>query len=159
MAGYRGNLQKKQLLEIWKQPREEPFYSGFLILGYELPTKVIKKSLSSCALNLPMGGSKDDMIHCLKEGQPCSGGRSLLRSQLGWVNQTQILLSVPVLMLRKHIRHYIFWTRIMKRTVTLKLSELYSLLWTAVVWTYKSWILERDRKWLLRKPLKHVSVF
>lgn len=70
----------------WKfesNPEKNHFCSGFLILGYELPSKVIKKSLSSCALNLPMGGSKDDMIHCLKEGQSCSGGRSLLRSQLG----------------------------------------------------------------------------
>lgn len=29
-----------------------------------------------------MDGSKDDMIHCLKEGQPCNGGGSLRRSRL-----------------------------------------------------------------------------
>ena len=49
------------------------------------------------------------------------------RSQKFWVNHTQILLNVPALMSRKHIRRYIFWTRIIKRMVTLKLSELYSL--------------------------------
>ena len=41
-----------------------------------------------------------------------------------WVNQTQVLLNVPVLMSRKYIRHYIFWTQIMKRTVRLKLNDI-----------------------------------
>ena len=44
-----------------------------------------------------------------------------------WVNQTQILLNVPVFISRKHIRHYIISTRIMKRRVTLKLRDIFSL--------------------------------
>ena len=37
-----------------------------------------KKKLSEAALNLPV----DDMIHCLKERQPCGSGPLLLLSQL-----------------------------------------------------------------------------
>ena len=40
------------------------------------------------------------------------------------VNQTQVLLNLLVLMSRKYIRHYIFWTRILKRTVRLKLNDI-----------------------------------
>ena len=40
------------------------------------------------------------------------------------VNQTQVLLNLLVLMSRKDIRHYIFWTRIMKGTVRLKLNDI-----------------------------------
>ena len=29
-----------------------------------------------------MDGSKDDSIHCFKQGQPCSTGRAILQSQL-----------------------------------------------------------------------------
>ena len=48
----------------------------------ELPTEVIKRSFTSCALNLPVDGSNDDIIHCFKEGQPCSTGRAMLQTQL-----------------------------------------------------------------------------
>ena len=70
----------------------------------ELPTEVIKKSLSRCALN-PANGWQGDMIHCHKEGQPCSSGRSLLRSRF----QSEILsepdsnVRAAVLMSKKHI--------------------------------------------------------
>ena len=40
------------------------------------------------------------------------------------MNQTQVLLNLLVLMSRKYIRHYIFWTRILKRTVRLKLNDI-----------------------------------
>ena len=42
----------------------------------ELPTEVIKRSSTSCALNLPVDGSNINTIHCFKEGQPCSTGRA-----------------------------------------------------------------------------------
>ena len=48
----------------------------------ELPTNVIKNSFTSCTLNLPVDGSKDDAIHCFKEGQPCSNGKAMLHTQL-----------------------------------------------------------------------------
>lgn len=48
----------------------------------ELPTEVIKRSFTSCALNFPVDGSNDDTIHCFKEGQPCSKGRAMLQTQL-----------------------------------------------------------------------------
>ena len=40
----------------------------------ELPTDVIRKSFTSCALSIPVDGSEDDAIHCFKERQPCSIG-------------------------------------------------------------------------------------
>lgn len=48
----------------------------------ELPIEVIKGSFRSCALNLPVDGSCNDVIHCYKDGQPCSTGKAALRSQL-----------------------------------------------------------------------------
>ena len=48
----------------------------------ELPTEVIKRSFTSCALNLPVDGANDDIIHCFKEGQPLSTGRAMLQTQL-----------------------------------------------------------------------------
>ena len=42
-----------------------------------------EKSISDKTLNLPVDGSEDDGIHCLKEGQPSSSGRQMLKSQLG----------------------------------------------------------------------------
>ena len=49
----------------------------------ELPTDIIKKSFTCCALKLQaVDASQDDPIHCLKEGQPCSTGREMLRTQL-----------------------------------------------------------------------------
>ena len=48
---------------------------------------MIKKSFTTCALNLAVDGSKDDTIHCLEEGQPCSSGRPMLQSQLGILSE------------------------------------------------------------------------
>ena len=44
------------------------------------------------------------------------------------VNQTQVLLNLLLLMSRKYIRHYIFWTRIMKGTLKIKI-EWYWFIW------------------------------
>lgn len=41
---------------------------------------------------LPVGGSRDDNIHCLKEGQPlqpCSSGKPMLKSQLGILSEPE----------------------------------------------------------------------
>ena len=37
-----------------------------------------------------MDGSNDDFIHCFKEGQPCSAGRAMLRTQLGILREPEI---------------------------------------------------------------------
>ena len=55
----------------------------------ELPSDVIKKSFTTCALNLPVDGSRDDNIYCLKEGQPCSSGKPMLKSQLGILSEPE----------------------------------------------------------------------
>lgn len=55
----------------------------------ELPTNVIKKSLTSCALNVPVDGSEDDAIHCFKEEQPCSTGLAVLKSQLDILDEPE----------------------------------------------------------------------
>ena len=55
----------------------------------ELSVDIIKKSFISCALNLPIDGSQDDSIHCLKVGQPCSSGREILQSQLDILDEPE----------------------------------------------------------------------
>jgi len=48
----------------------------------ELPTEVTKDSFRSWVLNLPVDDSFNDVIHRFKDGQPCSTGKAMLRSQL-----------------------------------------------------------------------------
>ena len=40
---------------------------------------VIKLSFKSCALNIAIDGSEDELIHCFKENQPCSAGLQRLK--------------------------------------------------------------------------------
>lgn len=47
-----------------------------------LPSEMIKELFTHCALILLMDRSHDNLIHCLKEGQPCFQGRKVLGSQL-----------------------------------------------------------------------------
>ena len=47
-----------------------------------IPTESIKQSFKSCALNINVDGSEDDVIHCFKESQPCEAGREMLKSQI-----------------------------------------------------------------------------
>ena len=35
--------------------------------------------IKSCALNIAIDGSKDELIHCFKENQPCSAGLQRLK--------------------------------------------------------------------------------
>ena len=65
-----------------RAPPRQPILLWILDAWAELPSDVIKRSFTSCALNLPVDGSNDDTIHCFKEGQPCSTGRDMLQTQL-----------------------------------------------------------------------------
>ena len=47
-----------------------------------IPTESIKRSFKSCALNINLDGSEDDVIHCFKESQPSAAGREMLKSQM-----------------------------------------------------------------------------
>ena len=40
---------------------------------------MIKSSFKSCALNIAIDGSEDELIHCFKENQPCSAGLQRLK--------------------------------------------------------------------------------
>ena len=42
---------------------------------------VIIKSFKSYGLNLKTVGSKNHLIHCFKEGQPCDNGLDMLKEQ------------------------------------------------------------------------------
>ena len=46
-----------------------------------LEKNLIIKSFKSCGLNLKTDGSKDHLIHCFKEGQPCPNGLDMLKEQ------------------------------------------------------------------------------
>ncbi len=48
----------------------------------EIPTEMIKNSFKSCAITTPVDGSEDNAIHCFKEDQPCTAGRSLLAQEM-----------------------------------------------------------------------------
>ena len=104
-------------------------FGTFQTFFFEHETELIKKSFTSCALNLPVDGSQDDTIHCLKEGQPCSSGRAMLRSQLDILNEpdtnpfsdctsSDVEEAYPPTLLVLDSDHE------SKDTVTLKLSEL-----------------------------------
>ena len=92
---------KKQLLEIWELPPEELFCSGLLIFRQSYLHRSSKR-LSQDARWTPWTGGKAIWF---KEGQPCSSGRSLLRSRF----QSEILsepdsnVRAAVLMSKKHI--------------------------------------------------------
>ena len=105
-----------------------PRRSGFLILGQNYPRRSSKNLSQAARWTFLWTDRKTTWsIASRKVSLVTVDDHCFVRSQKFWVNHTQILLNVPALMSRKHIRRYIFWTRIIKRTVTLKLSELYSL--------------------------------
>ena len=72
-----------------KAPPRKTILQWILDSWAELHTGVIKKSFTSCALNLPVDGSNDDAIHCFKKGQLCSTGQALLKSQLDILDQSE----------------------------------------------------------------------
>lgn len=74
-----------------KTPTRRAILQSLCILDSwaEMPADVIKKSFTTYALNLPVDGSRDDNIHCLKEGQPCSSGKPMLKSQLGILSEPE----------------------------------------------------------------------
>lgn len=65
-----------------KAPSRRRVVEWILESWESLSTEMIKRSSKSCALNINVDGSKDDLIHCLKESQPCAAGRQLLESQM-----------------------------------------------------------------------------
>lgn len=47
-----------------------------------IPSSTIKESFVSCAISTSSTGPDIDKIHCLKQGQPCEGGRIVLEEEL-----------------------------------------------------------------------------
>ena len=47
----------------------------------ELSSEMVAASMKSCALGLPVDGSKDEEISCFKKGKKCEAGASLLKDQ------------------------------------------------------------------------------
>ena len=72
-----------------KTPPRRAILQWILHSWAELHADVIKKSFTTCALNLPVDGSRDDNIHRLKKGQPCSSGKPMLKSQLGILSEPE----------------------------------------------------------------------
>ena len=72
-----------------KAPPRKTILQWILDSWAELSTDVIKKSFTSCALNVPVDGSEDDATHCLKEEQPCSTGQAVLKSQLDILDEPE----------------------------------------------------------------------
>ena len=57
--------------------------------------ELISRSFKSCALNLKNDGSEDNMIHCFKNGQPCSACASLLQDQVHIINNDDVVNANP----------------------------------------------------------------
>ena len=56
---------------------------------------IVQQSVVSCALSCSTDGNLDNEISCIKEGQPCSEGRSMLEKQLEYVNTPELNPFVP----------------------------------------------------------------
>ena len=57
---------------------------------YQLSSETISKSFKACALTSAIDRSEDNNIHCLKEGQPCHSGLSMLAQQIELANETEV---------------------------------------------------------------------
>ena len=55
----------------------------------DIPTSTIRESFVSCAISTSSTGPDIDKIHCLKQGQPCEGGRSKLEEELKKADMVQ----------------------------------------------------------------------
>ena len=62
----------------------------FLEAWEEISPETIKKFFKSCALNLAIDGSEDNLIHCFKEGEPCKSGKEILQSQLSTLTKKNV---------------------------------------------------------------------
>ena len=75
--------------------------SRYLVVGWILESwngvekNLIIKSFKSCGLNLMTDGSKDHLIHCFKEGQPCANGLDMLKDQQNLLSNAEYLNSNP----------------------------------------------------------------
>ena len=65
-----------------KAPPRKRIVQWILDSWASLSNEIIKKSFKSCGLNINVDGSEDDVIHCLKQAQPCAAGREMLKSQM-----------------------------------------------------------------------------
>jgi len=83
-------LTRKPLLGINKKPPRRAILQWILEAWDALPTDAIKRSFKSCALNLPVDGSDDDIIHCFKDKQPCSSGKAILDAQLAILKEPDV---------------------------------------------------------------------
>ena len=127
MAGYQGNSQRNIGWKFESTSKKNHFAVNSRFLG-RATHRDYQRLSQAARWTFPWMGQKTTWFTASrKDSLVAVHDQCFNRSWKFWVNQTQILLSVPVLMLRKHIQHYSFWTRIMKRTVILKLSELYLL--------------------------------
>ena len=54
----------------------------------DLDKVVIVNFFKSCALTLAVDGSEDELIHCLKPGQPCHSGLAQLKEVQQQLQQT-----------------------------------------------------------------------
>jgi hypothetical protein len=56
-------------------------------------TEIIKNSFKLCGISNRIDGSEDDLIQCFKSGEPCEGGREILRKKNSEINNTEILIT------------------------------------------------------------------
>ena len=83
----------------------KPASSGFVECIWEfwnqLEKNLIIKSFKSCELNLKTDDSKDHLIRCFKEVQPCANGLDMLKEQQNRLSNAEHLNSNPFEMTEK----------------------------------------------------------
>ena len=52
--------------------------------------ETMKKIIKSRALNLATDGSKDNLIHCFKEDEPCKAIKEILKNQLSILTKKNV---------------------------------------------------------------------
>ena len=72
-----------------KPPPRRTIVNWILDSWNQLSSETISKSFKACALTSAIDGSEDNNIHCLKEGQPCHSGLSMLAQQIELANETE----------------------------------------------------------------------
>ena len=56
-----------------------------------LPQELIEKSFKTCGITTALNGEEDDRIHCLRPGEACEEGLSLLKKKQDAVEEVFLL--------------------------------------------------------------------
>ena len=86
------------------------------------PAEMVAHSMKDFSLLLPVDGSQDEMISCLKEGRKCADGRALLQEQMKYPNE-ESLYENPSKIMEEHVTEAaLFLTSLRKMMLMMTLT-------------------------------------